>query len=66
MLEFSHSRYRGDEATALGIDYLSTVCLGVKLDSSKYPVFVTCTRLMFRYTFSPYVSGPSIGLAVSF
>jgi hypothetical protein len=66
VLEFSHSRYRGDEAAVLGIDYLGTVGLGVELDSSKYPAFVTRARLMFRYTFSTYVSGPSIGMAVSF
>jgi len=66
VLEFSHSRYMGDESAVLGIDYLSTAGLGLELDSSKYPVIVTRTRLMFRYTFSPYVSGPSIGLAVSF
>jgi hypothetical protein len=57
VLEFSHSRDRGDEAAALGIDDLGTVGFGVKLDSSKYP---------FRYTLSTYASGPSIGSAVSF
>lgn len=66
VLEFSHSRYMGEEAAVLGIDYLSTVGVGLELDSSKYPVFVTRTRLMFRYTFSPWVNGTSIGLAVSF
>jgi hypothetical protein len=66
VLEFSHSRYFGDEAAVLGVDYLSAVGAGLELDSSKYPVIITRTRLMFRYLFSPYAHGTSVGLAVSF
>jgi len=66
VLEFSHSRYFGDESAVLGVDYLSAVGVGLELDSSKYPVFITRTRMMFRYMFSPYAHGTSIGFAVSF
>jgi hypothetical protein len=66
VLEFSHSRYFGDESAVLGVDYLSAVGAGLELDSSKYPVIITRTRLMFRYLFSPYAHGTSVGLAVSF
>jgi hypothetical protein len=66
VLEFSHSRYMGEESAVLGVDYLSAVGAGLELDSSKYPIVITRTRLMFRYLFSPYAHGTSIGLAVSF
>jgi hypothetical protein len=66
VLEFSHSRYFGDESAVLGVDYLSAVGVGLELDSSKYPIIITRTRLMFRYLFSPYAHGTSVGLAVSF
>jgi hypothetical protein len=66
VLEFSHSRYFGDESAVLGVDYLSAVGAGLELDSSKYPVVITRTRLMFRYLFSPSAHGTSVGLAVSF
>jgi hypothetical protein len=66
VLEFSHSRYMGDESAVLGVDYLSALGVGLELDSSKYPIFVTRTRLMLRYLFSPYAHGTSVGLAVSF
>lgn len=66
VLEFSHSRYFGDEAATLGVEYLSALGAGFELDSSKYPVFITRTRLLVRYRFSPEVHGTSVGLAVSF
>jgi hypothetical protein len=66
VLEFSHSRYFGDESAVLGVDYLSAVGAGLELDSSKYPIIITRTRMMFRYMFSPYAHGTSVGFAVSF
>ena len=45
----------------LGVDYLSALGVGLELDSSKYPIFVTRTRLMLRYLFSPYAHGTSVG-----
>jgi len=66
VLEASHSHYFGDQAGALGFDYLSTVGLGLELDSSAYSVIVTRTRLVARYMFGPNVSGVGVGLAVSF
>lgn len=66
VLEFSHSRYLADEAAVLGVDYLSAIGTGLELDSSKYPIWITRTRLMVRYLFSPFAHGASIGLAVSF
>lgn len=66
VLEFSHSRYFGDEAATLGVEYLSALGAGFELDSSRYPIFITRTRLLVRYRFSPEVHGTSVGLAVSF
>jgi len=66
VLEFSHSRYLGDQAGILGFDYLSSIGLGLELDSSAYDIVITRTRLVARYAFGNNVSGVSIGLAVSF
>ena len=66
VLEASHSQYYGDQAGVLGFDYLSTVGLGLELDSSAYSIIVTRTRLVARYMFGPGVSGVGMGLAVSF
>lgn len=66
VLEFSHSQYLGSQAGVLGFDYLSTVGLGLELDSSAYDVIVTRTRLVARYMFGEDVTGVSIGLAMSF
>lgn len=66
VLEYSHSHYLGSQAGVLGFDYLSTVGVGLELDSSAYDVFVTRTRLVARYMFGDNVSGLSLGLAMSF
>lgn len=50
----------------LGAEYLNAFGVGFELDSSTHPVWVTRTRLMLRYYFSPYTHGTSIGVAVSF
>ena len=66
VLEASHSRYFGDQAGVLGFDYLSTLGVGLELDSSAYSVIVTRTRLVARYMFGQNVSGFGVGLAASF
>jgi len=66
VLEFSHSRYLGSQADILGFDYLSTVGLGLGLDTSRYSHLVTRARAVMRYVFGNNVDGVSLGLAVSF
>ncbi|MGR4868169.1 hypothetical protein ACIPRI_04775 [Variovorax sp. LARHSF232] len=67
VLEFSHSRYLGDQSDILGFDYLSTLGAGLELDTSKYnPLYVTRLRAVLRYMFGNNVSGVSLGLAASF
>jgi hypothetical protein len=54
------------EAAVLGVEYLSALGVGLELDSRKYPVWISRTRQMVRYMFSPHAHGTSIGLAASF
>jgi hypothetical protein len=66
VLEFSHTQFLGDLRGALGFDWLTSLGAGVELDSSKYPILITRTRLLARYKFGDNVQGWSIGLACSF
>lgn len=66
VLEGSNTTFLGAQRDALGFNYLSTIGVGLELDSSDYPVFITRTRLLYRYTFGENVSGHAIGLAMSF
>lgn len=66
VLEGSNTTFLGAQRDALGFNYLSTIGAGFELDSSDYSVFITRTRLLYRYTFGENVSGHSVGLAISF
>jgi len=66
VLEVSNTTFFGPQRDALGFNYLTTLGVGLELDSSKYPVFITRTRLIYRYTFGENVSGFALGLAMSF
>lgn len=66
VLEGSNTTFLGAQRGVLGFNYLTTLGLGFELDSSEYSVFITRTRLLYRYTFGENVSGHSIGLAMSF
>lgn len=66
VLEGSHSEYLGDQRGVMGFDRLSTVGIGLELDSSAYDVFITRTRLVVRHVMGDHVSGVSVGLACSF
>ncbi|WP_283149207.1 hypothetical protein [Silvimonas soli] len=66
VLEFAHTQYLGQLRGALGFDYLTSLGVGMELDSSKYDIIVTRTRLVARYVFGNNVSGVSLGLAMSF
>ncbi len=66
VLEGSNTTFLGAQRGALGFNYLTTLGVGFELDSSDYPVFITRTRLLYRYTFGENVSGYAIGLAMSF
>lgn len=66
VLEGAHTEYLGEQRGQLGFNSLSSVGLGIELDSSKYPVFVTRTRLVARYMFGDHTGGYGLGLAMSF
>ena len=66
VLEASNTTFLGKQRGALGFNYLTTLGAGFELDSSNYPVFITRTRLIYRYTFGNNVSGFALGLAMSF
>jgi hypothetical protein len=66
VLEFAHTTFLGDLDGVLGFNHLNSLGAGLELDSSKYDIFVTRTRLMVRYNVSEHVQGWSLGLAISF
>lgn len=66
VLEAAYSHYFGDSAGVLGFNDLTSLGVGLELDSSKYPVIITRTRAMVRYVFGNNVHGVSFGFAMSF
>ncbi|MGA7776240.1 MAG: hypothetical protein WCA85_00760 [Paraburkholderia sp.] len=66
VLETAYSHYFGDSAGVLGFNDLTSLGVGLELDSSKYPVVITRTRVLVRYVFGHNVHGASLGFAMSF
>lgn len=66
VLELAYSHYFGDSAGVLGFNDLTSLGVGLELDSSKYPIVITRTRALVRYVFGHNVHGVSFGFAVSF
>lgn len=66
VLEGARTEYLGEQRGLLGFDALNSIGAGMELDSSKYDIIVSRTRLVARYMFSHNTSGYSIGLAMSF
>ncbi len=66
VFELAHSNYFDENVAALGLDSLTSFGLGMELDSSAYPIWVTRWRAVIRHVVGNNVSGWSLGLAVSF
>jgi hypothetical protein len=66
VLETAYSQYFGNSAGVLGFNNLTSLGVGLELDSSHYPVIVTRTRAMVRYVFGHNVHGVALGFAMSF
>jgi hypothetical protein len=66
VLEYAHTTFLGDLDGVLGFNHLNSVGAGLELDSSKYDIIVTRTRLMARYKVGEHVRGWAVGLAISF
>ena len=66
VLELAHSQYLSEDTRVLGFDYLTSLGVGLELDTSARNMIIDRTRFVGRYVFGENVSGFSIGLAVSF
>jgi hypothetical protein len=66
VLEAAHTEFLGDLRGVLGFEALSSLGVGLELDTEVHRIFITRTRLMMRYQFGGDVDGISFGLAVSF
>ncbi len=63
--EVASTRFLGSE-NEVGLTQMSSVGLGLELDSSAKDIWVTRWRGVARYKFGPNLRGWSLGLAVSF
>ena len=66
VLEGARTEYFGDQRGMLGFDALNSLGAGFEMDSSKYDIIISRTRLVGRYMFGENTAGYSMGLAVSF
>ncbi|OAT21456.1 hypothetical protein [Buttiauxella noackiae] len=66
VMEGARTEYLGSQRGLLGFDSLNSLGLGLELDSSKYDVVISRTRLVARYMFGNNTTGYGIGLAMSF
>ena len=66
VLEYAYTSFLADLQGVLGFDDVHSFGAGLELDSSKYDVYVTRTRLLVRYKIGSNVTGWAVGLAVSF
>lgn len=66
VLEFTFSRYFGNQDDILGFNNLCSLRAGIELDVSYYTNLFSRVRLIGRYRFGENVTGYSIGLGISF
>jgi len=67
VLEFAHTSYFGQDADVVGFNHLTSLGVGLELDTSKYhPLWIYRARAVARYVFGQNVQGVSLGLAVTF
>ncbi|MGL6552709.1 hypothetical protein ACSZNL_05035 [Aeromonas jandaei] len=66
VMEGARTEYFGEQRGMLGFNALNSLGLGLEIDSSKYHIIVSRTRLVARYMFSNNTRGYSVGLAMSF
>ncbi len=66
VLEGARTEYFGDQRGMLGFDALNSLGAGFEVDSSKYDILISRTRLVGRYMFGENTAGYSVGLAISF
>lgn len=64
--EVSYTGFFGEQRATLGFNRLTSLGLGLELDTSAHMDLVSRVRLVARYMFGSNVSGASLGVAVSF
>lgn len=66
VLELSHSTYLGSQADILGFNHLTSLGVGLEIDTGAVTKLFSRLRIVGRYAFGKDVSGASLGLALSF
>jgi hypothetical protein len=66
VLELSHSTYLGSQADILGFNQLTSLGLGLEVDTGATTKLFSRFRMVARYAFGKDVTGVSLGLALSF
>jgi Autotransporter beta-domain len=64
--EFAYSYYFGPNGDMLGFNHLTSLGVGIELDTEAFDRIVTRWRLLARYRFGENVTGWSFGLGMSF
>jgi hypothetical protein len=65
VLEGAYTRFLGSQ-TEVGVDCMTSLGLGIELDSRAHDIRVTRWRGLLRYKFGPDIAGWSVGLAAGF
>jgi hypothetical protein len=71
VFEVSHAQFLGDQATALGFNWITKIGAGLEADVGRYEfgalgLYLQRVRIMGRAVVGPNVSGFSVGLGFSF
>lgn len=66
VLELSHSTYLGSQADVLGFNQLTSLGVGLEIDTGAVTKLFSRLRIVARYAFGKDVTGASLGLALSF
>lgn len=65
VLEGAYTRFLGSQ-TEVGVDRMTSLGVGIELDSSAHDIRFTRWRGLLRYKFGPDIAGWSVGLAAGF
>ncbi|WP_248295251.1 hypothetical protein [Paraburkholderia sp. UYCP14C] len=66
VLELSHSTYLGSQANILGFNQLTSLGVGIEIDTGAVTKLFSRLRIVGRYAFGKDITGASLGIALSF
>ncbi|WP_322032054.1 hypothetical protein [Paraburkholderia sp. J76] len=66
VLELSHSTYLGSQADVLGFNQLTSLGVGLEIDTGAVTKLFSRLRVVARYAFGRDITGASLGIALSF